>query len=258
MAKGVTINVDVRRALLFMRENGKSCIEIAQCFRCSRSTVWQVINRYKHEGNLLPKPKPGARRATTVRADRILLRLAKREPDLTSKELHERWEQPVSRRTVRRRLQNSNLRWLCNLRKPHLNKTQINNRLQFCLKHQYWTAEDWAKVVFSDESKIQGLPDGGRRHHWGIPRNKLPPNTSYIKQRRLLGAVKHPVHIMMWGSITRDGPGELQVIEDRLNGRAYIDILGENLPHDLYFPHDDNKWFFQQDNAPCHTARIVR
>jgi hypothetical protein len=39
-------------------------------------------------------------------------------------------------------------------KKPFLNETQRNRRLRFALEHRNWTAEDWKKVVWTDECYI--------------------------------------------------------------------------------------------------------
>ncbi len=39
-------------------------------------------------------------------------------------------------------------------RKSDLDKRQRLARLKFCLEHQYWTLEDWKRVIWSDETSI--------------------------------------------------------------------------------------------------------
>jgi hypothetical protein len=38
--------------------------------------------------------------------------------------------------------------------KPGLNSAQKKARLQFCLKHEDWTIEDWKRVIWSDETSV--------------------------------------------------------------------------------------------------------
>ena len=46
------------------------------------------------------------------------------------------------------------------LKKPLLSKKNIKDRLKFHRKYKAWTAEDWCKVIFSDEApfKLFGTP----------------------------------------------------------------------------------------------------
>ena len=60
----------------------------------------------------------------------------------------------TSARTVRRRLLEGDLvsRSHFSAKKPLLSKKNIRDRLIFCERYRDWTAEDWEKVIFSDES----------------------------------------------------------------------------------------------------------
>ena len=62
---------------------------------------------------------------------------------------------------------------------------------------------------------------------------------------------------MVWGCINARGVGILSKVDGRLNGETYIDILENPLiptTHMLAIPYG---WIFQQDNATCHTSRLV-
>jgi hypothetical protein len=65
--------------------------------------------------------------------------------------------------------------------------------------------------------------------------------------------------IGIWGAIIYHGTGLHQLYEGRLNRFGYIDILENALipSRDLYFTEND-EWYLQQDNAPCHTAYDVQ
>jgi len=48
-------------------------------------------------------------------------------------------------------------------KRPFLSKKHRKERMDFALAHQYWTVEDWKKVVWSDETKINRLGSDGRK-----------------------------------------------------------------------------------------------
>ena len=48
-------------------------------------------------------------------------------------------------------------------KKPFLSKKHRKARMDFALTHQHWTVEDWKKVVWSDETKINRLGSDGRK-----------------------------------------------------------------------------------------------
>jgi len=70
--------------------------------------------------------------------------------------------------------------------------------------------------------------------------------------------MKHPLSVMIWGSMSRKGVGMIQVLEGNINACRYIKEVLEPkmLPsaRDLFGASSD--YIFQQDGAPCHTARV--
>ena len=64
--------------------------------------------------------------------------------------------------------------------------------------------------------------------------------------------------IMVWGCINAKGVGFLTKVEGRLNGEGYINILKNVLISTTHLLTITSGWIFQQDNATCHTSRLVR
>lgn len=62
---------------------------------------------------------------------------------------------------------------------------------------------------------------------------------------------------MVWGAFTYYGTIELQFITRRMNATAYNGVLKTAFPaiKDIF---GSLEWKFQQDNAPIHTARLVK
>ena len=73
----------------------------------------------------------------------------------------------ASARTVRRRLLEDGVVSRRAAKKPLLPRKNIRDRLIFCKRYRAWTAEDWGKVIFSDESPF-GLfgVSGGKKLCW--------------------------------------------------------------------------------------------
>ncbi len=56
-----------------------------------------------------------------------------------------------------------------------------------------------------------------------------------------------------------NGVGFFKIFDGRLNQHVYIDILNEHLlPSIDLLQDEDQKIIFQQDNAPCHRAKLVQ
>ena len=75
----------------------------------------------------------------------------------------------ISTQTTRRYLKNHGLKAVVKKKKPLLSKKHWQAHLNFALAHQYWTMEDWKRVVWSDETKINCLGSDGRKWVWKKP-----------------------------------------------------------------------------------------
>lgn len=70
--------------------------------------------------------------------------------------------------------------------------------------------------------------------------------------------VKFPTKVMVWGMFTAQGVGRLHVCEGTVNAIKYIDILERKALPQLREWFGDGDFHFQQDSAPCHTAKVVK
>ena len=70
----------------------------------------------------------------------------------------------VSSQTVSYHLKKAALKAAVKQKKPLLTNKHTRARMDFALKHKYWTLEDWKKVVWSDETKINR--SDGRKWVW--------------------------------------------------------------------------------------------
>jgi transposase len=159
----------------------------------------------------------------------------------------------VSSMTIRRALRQQGLRPVVKVKKPKLRPHHRKQRLQFARTHAHWTVEDWKKVIWSDETKINRLESDGRVWAW-------KRSGGCIQDHHVQGTVKHGGgHIMLWGCITAFGIGHFCKIEGMMNAEVYTDILNDELLNtmDMYHLDRDNT-LFQQDNDPKHTSRLAK
>ncbi|CCO38111.1 Transposable element Tcb2 transposase [Rhizoctonia solani AG-1 IB] len=155
--------------------------------------------------------------------------------------------------TVRRHLQALGLMARKPRKVPYLSYKHRQARRSWAAEHQLWEAIQWARVIFSDESKFNLFSSDGPRYVWRRKGEEFDPR--YTQK-----TVKHGGgHIMVWGCITSKGVGRLHRIEGTLTAKKYVEILKEDLLGTL----EDHKLMpqdiiFQQDNDPKHTAKLTQ
>jgi transposase len=118
------------------------------------------------------------------------------------------------------------------------------DRLSFAKSFEDWTADDWSKVLFADETIFPNVFAG---QQWCLRRKNeemLPEN--------LADKVSHPLGINAWGCMSAGGVGTLMTFEETLDGAYMLKILKSCLleSRDKLFPAGD--WYFQQDHARSH------
>ncbi|GFV80287.1 transposable element Tcb2 transposase [Trichonephila clavipes] len=158
----------------------------------------------------------------------------------------------ISRKTVARRLRGGGLY----ARRPvvcvPLTRQHRTARLQWCREHHNWTEQDWACVLFSDESRFSLSSDCRRQLIWRESGTAYRPENIQEKDR-------YPTcSIMVWAGIMINGRMRLHVVANgTMTGKRYIDEV--LLPHvRLFRGAVGDKFVFMDDNATCHRTLAVQ
>ena len=184
-----------------------------------------------------------------------MVRLSLSSRRLTSSDLCQEWRQSagveVSTSTIRKRLLQSGLRG-CKAKKiPKVSLKQRKDRIAWAKEHLNWTSEDWDKVIFSDESTFT------IQNHAGNNFVRRRPHEAFIPQC-ISPTIKHPTCGMIFGCMTSNGIGRLHICEGMMNATKYAGVLETKLLASAQSLFPDEYWIFQDDNAPCHRAKLVK
>ncbi|CAJ0946696.1 unnamed protein product [Ranitomeya imitator] len=162
----MVISKETCAAIIALHKNGLTGKSIAATKIAPQSTIYRIIKNFKERASIVVKKAPGRPRKTSKRQDRILKQFQLRDRTTSSAELAQEWQQAgvsASARTVRRRLFEQGLVSRRAAKKPLLFRKNIRDRLIFCKRYREWTAEDWGKVIFSDESPFRLFGTSGKQ-----------------------------------------------------------------------------------------------
>ncbi|GFU65487.1 transposable element Tcb2 transposase [Trichonephila clavipes] len=158
----------------------------------------------------------------------------------------------ISRKTVARHLRGGGLYARRSVVCVPLNRQHRTSRLQWCHEHHNWTEQDWACVLFSDESRFSLSSDCRRQLIWRESGTAYRPENIQEKDR-------YPTcSIMVWAGIMINGRTRLHVVANgTMTGQRYIDEV--LLPHvRLFRGAVGDKFVFMDDNATCHRTLAVQ
>lgn len=250
---------NIRNLVIRHANNNIGVREIGRMLNISHCTVARIIRRHRTTGTIttLRRGHCGRRRRLSIHTERLLHRASLINPRLTARELQVQvggHAMEVDRRTVCRTLSRSGLSVYRPVASPCLTPHRCQVRFQWARQHANWTRQQWDAVVFSDETSVQIT---SARSQFVRRRRGSRILQSHTRQMR-----PFTVKVMFWACISVDGPGPLVPVEGTMNARLYRDVLQEHvvpLADLVPLAHRFNNpgFIYQQDNAPCHNARLI-
>ena len=239
-----------RNSILVMIGEGKTSTEIGVALKRPRTSVVHIIQKFKETG--LTSRKNGSGRSfkfdTKFRSSVIQYYIDNPIKTYPEGIAENKW--PCSTSFISSLLIEHNIRASIAPKKPSLNENHLQQRENFANITADWTIESWKKVI-SDEKTIQSFPNG------------------QVKVKRVRGSTYNPKHtvsvprnkfkINIWGCIIgSDFSFHIFHVDDHFTAALYRYHL-----HRVWFPlfgekYQNAEFIFQQDNAPIHTARIIK
>ncbi|GFV33257.1 transposable element Tcb1 transposase [Trichonephila clavipes] len=209
-------------------EEGRKITDVAREFDIAHSVVSRLWKLFKTTGMCSRWHGGGRVRSTMPAEDRYIVLSAKRNRRTTAQQVENQFlaasGKQISRKTVSRRLRGGGLY----ARRPvvciPLTRQHRTARLQWCREHHNRTEQDWACVLFSDDSRLSLSSDCRRQLIWRESGTAYRPENIQEKDR-------YPTcSIMLWAGIMINGCTRLHVVANgTMTGQRYInEVL---LPH---------------------------
>ncbi|KAK7091283.1 hypothetical protein V1264_008987 [Littorina saxatilis] len=163
--------VDRGRVLAWVQE-GIRLREIAARLGCSHSIIVRLRQRFLATGSVETRPRSGRPRSTTQRQYRYITRQALQTRTTTASTIRRRLgvatntastirrrlgvatNTDINEQTVRSRLHDQTLHARRQLGRILLTPRHMMARLAWSTRHLRWNRQQWAQVLFSDESRF--------------------------------------------------------------------------------------------------------
>ncbi|GFW72797.1 transposable element Tcb2 transposase [Trichonephila clavipes] len=237
-------------------EEGRKITDVARELDIAHSVVSRLWKSFKTTGMCSRRHGGGRVRSTTPAEDRYIVLSAKRNRRTTAQQAANQFlaasGKQISRKTVAKRLRGGGLY----ARRPvvcvPLTRQHRTARLQWCREHHNWTEQDWACVLFSDESRFSLSSDCRRQLIWREIGTAYRPENIQEKDR-------YPTcSIVVWAGIMINGRTRLHVVANgTMTGQRYIDeVLLSHVR--LFRGAVGDKFVFMDDNATCHRTLAVQ
>lgn len=249
------LTVEEASRAIGLLQSGLSQRQVGERFNVSHSVISRLLARFQQTNSVKQRQKSGRPRKTTVRQDRQIVLLAKRNRMSSAVSLNRDVRTAtgvrMSVQTVRNRLHASGLHARKPAVRPPLTADHRNRRLQFGRDHVNWRVRNLRPVLFTDESRFCLDFNDGRRRVWR-QKNERFKNCCVAEHDRFGGG-----SIMVWGGISYDGCTDLYVIRNgSLTGVRYRDEILAPIVRPFAGAIGDD-FILMDDNARPHRSRLV-
>jgi transposase len=252
---GKPLSPDQRGAILYGHAHGDTSRTIANRLGCGKSTVNDIIKRFKETGTVVPNKSPGRPPILDSHDQFQLKDLVTNEEEnncrLSAVKIRNIWsvrtKKIVSTITIRWNLKKIGLRSCTPRPKPYISEVNREKRLNFALQHEHWKPWQWKRVLFSDESTFTLSQRSDRV--WREVNEEL-------KLSCISSSVKHSPSLMFWGCFAYVGLGPIIPLHGSVTGAIHAETIKKYVVPTL------QKFFsrggiFQEDNATPHKSKVA-
>jgi hypothetical protein len=222
--------------------------QVAELTGRDRRTIQHWVKHYQQHHNLQDEPRSGRPRVTSEDTDTSIVAAATETPVTTPRRIRAELAINTSVRTVRRRLDDEGLFGrVARIEFPFTDE-HITRRLEYARAHQDWTDDQWAHILFSDETYIYL---GAQGRVWV----QRPQAAAYLSQYMVEGQLNFPPKIGIWACFSSQGVGALRIFDDNMDTRLYTDTMQQLMKPCALHIWPNSAWMYLHDNASYHRSR---
>lgn len=247
---GAHVTFATRMLIVIMNLLGFSMNLIMQWSGRTLLTIHHWIDRFEQSGNVLDEPRSGRPRITHVSVDAAIVSAAEEAKFITPRVIRNQLQVPISKRTIRRRLDEAGLFGRVARFSWPLSQETIDARLLFANDYGNWDGNDWGRVLFTDECNV-----------WLDNQSQIwvqrPEDAAYLDPYMVHRPASHE-KVSIWAGFSATGVTRVHIIDGNLNAAKLVEILSEELRHYANRVWGQREWYLLQDNSPIHQSHEVK
>ena len=224
---------------------------IAQIVKVNERTVRRILKKVREKGSISCDKRPGRKRKLTMSDERQIVIHAKFHPSASFKEIIDDLHLDVSTNTISRVLKRHGLKSYVARKKPCISKKNCALRLKFAKEYVSKDDDFWKNVIWTDESRFCLRSDNRKA-------NIIRSVGEALNSRNTVKTFKHSSSIMVWGSFSFHGVGNLAEIDGKMDAVKFVNILEQNVIDSVAKMNMRRNFVLQMDNDPKHTSKRAR
>ncbi len=220
MAKTKELSKDVKiDKIVDLHKAGMGYKTIAKQLGEKVTTVGAIIRKWMKHKITVNLPRTGAPCKISPCGVSMIMRMVRNQPRTTQEDLVNDLKAAgtiVTKKTIGNTLRQEGLKSCSTHKVPLLKKAHV----QACLKFANDSEENWVKVLWSDETKIQLFGINSTCRVWRRRNAAYDPKNTVPTVTHVGG------NIMLWGCFSTKGTGQLHRIKGTMDGAMYCQGQG--------------------------------
>ncbi len=230
MAKTKELSKDVRDKIVDLHKAGMGYKTIAMQLGEKVTTVGVIIHKWKKHKITINLPRTGAPCKISLRGVSMIMRTVRNQLRTTREDLVNDLKAAgtiVTKKKIGNTLRHEGLKSCSACKVPLLKKAHVQARLKFSNEHLNDSEENWVKVLWSDETKIELFGINSTHRVWRRRNAAYDPKNT-------IPTVKHEGgNIMLWECFSAKGTRQLHRIKGTMDGAMYRQGQGIEASHGI-------------------------
>ncbi len=235
---------------LYMREH-ISINSISKEVGASWRKISEIFDKYQESGDIVDRPRTGREPETSIRTKRLIINEVKKNPKTTLNKIKSDLNIETSKSTIQRVLSEEGLQSQYMKKKFYIPENAQKIRLNTAKIWEKYNSSFWNRVIWSDECNVVLGGPNDKIKVWRYSIESLIPDQKDTSEK--FGRFS----VGVWACFQSNGDREIFFYNGRLNANDYINILENKLIPMIKRKRGKYRPVFQQDNAPCHKAKIT-